>query len=336
MMQRIQADKMQGSCIIFYCLPYYLLLCLSENGVPLSLNELRILFRLHSPNVMTLFCLIVSKLPYWISVLLTGMHHDKIFRLPGAYRHLVTLAKNVRVAPVHTSKKKQRRSDEDSDGDRIDAADTDSDNDDLPPDEIIERLSEPEDKRVGSESSDRENGVSETLSSMDPPVWMTPSDYLSSTSSTTTASSPNSSSESAEQKSQKEGRKGGSEGEYPFSSQVEKMWVSDIIPNLLHDIYSTSSSALHSSNIGLLPSALTKAVDADQHSAHSDSHGSQSDLSLEAAYTSGSSSSYSDSGDRDVGAIEGLRISFSLCASTYATTFLDHLVDAVNKEVQRK
>lgn len=253
------------------------------------------------------------------------MHHDKIFRLPGAYRHLVTLAKNVRVAPVHTPKRQQQSSSNDIDRDG----------------EVI---------KEGNKIEVQRNGVSEAVYAIDPPAWVTPADYLSSTSTLTTTST--SSLKSAEQTSSKKkvgkvGKEGGEgdrgiEGDYPFSSQVEKMWVSDVIPRLLHDIYSTSSSALHSSNIGLLPSALTRAVDGDHHSTHADSHSTshsiQSAHSLEADRATSTSSSSSVDSDKDGvrNEMEGLRISFSLCASTYATTFLDHLVDTLNKDVQRK
>ena len=258
------------------------------------------------------------------------MHHDKIFRLPGAYRHLVTLAKNVRVAPVHTPKRQQQSSSEDIDRDR-------------------------EEMKEGNEIVSMSDEASEAVYAIDPPAWMTPADYLSTTS--TSISTSTSSLKSVEQTSSKKkavkvgkeekGEGGrGIEGEYPFSCQVEKMWVSDVIPRLLHDIYSTSSSALHSSNIGLLPSALTRAVDGDQHSIHADSystsHSSHDSYSLDgvdrASSSSSSSSSSSGSSDRDGDRndMEGLRISFSLCASTYATTFLDHLVDTLNKDVLRK
>jgi hypothetical protein len=275
------------------------------------------------------------------------MHHDKIFRLPGAYRHLVTLAKNVRVAPVHTSKRNHQSSDvnrgeakdRDSDSDRISGGVMDGNHDDMT-----------------SGAGDRVQGEG-TLSSMVPPAWMTPADYLSATS--TSTSTTNLKSEIPQKNS--EGRGGRSEGvgegegvgEYPFSNQVEKMWLSDTIPKLLHDIYSTSSSALHSSNIGLLPSALTKAAESDGehvHSAHAESHSashsSQNTHHIEATEGASSISSSSSSsssgrsrdsiGDGDRGEIEGLRISFSLCASTYATTFLDHLVDTVNKQTLKK
>jgi hypothetical protein len=249
------------------------------------------------------------------------MHHDKIFRLPGAYRHLVTLAKNVRVAPVQTSNKKEQSLDDIRDSDRVSGGVLDGNHDDM-----------------ATATGDGVQGEG-TLSSMVPPAWMTPADYLSVTATSTS-------------KLEKAGRSEGvgvGEGEYPFSNQVEKMWLSETIPKLLHDIYSTSSSALHSSNIGLLPSALTKAVESEGvhvHSTHAESHSASHSSenthhieATEGSSSSSSSSSSSDSdrsrgslGDGDRGEIEGLRISFSLCASTYATTFLDHLVDTVNKQ----
>ena len=266
------------------------------------------------------------------------MHHDKIFRLPGAYRHLVTLAKNVRVAPVHTSNKKEQSHDgnRDSDSDGISCGVSNGNHDD-----------------VVSSTGDGVQGEG-TLSSMVPPAWMTPADYLSATSTSSSEFEKQMPLKKSEGRGGKNEGVGGGEGEgegeggYPFSNQVEKMWLSDTIPKLLHDIYSTSSSALHSSNIGLLPSALTKAVESKGVPVHSTrakpqsaSHSSENTHHIEA--TEGASNSSSSNSDRsrdslgegDRGEIEGLRISFSLCASTYATTFLDHLVDTVNKQTPK-
>ena len=335
MMQRIEADKMQGMGTLSYSY-LFIYLCLSSFIVPLlvtckcldhAINLHFIFFRFLTSHVINKSNLIISPLLqsnfYFLLVLLTGMHHDKIFRLPGAYRHLVTLAKNVRVAPVHTPKRQQRSSSEDLYGNR-----------------------DKEEIKEENEIEVQGDGVSEAVYAIDPPAWMTPADYLSSTSTSTSTSSLKSveqtSSKKKVGKGGKEGGEGGRgiEGDYPFSSQVEKMWVSDVIPRLLHDIYSTSSSALHSSNIGLLPSALTRAVDGDHHSTHADSHTtSHSNYNAHTSEAVDSSSfSSSSSSDRDEGRneMEGLRISFSLCASTYATTFLDHLVDSLNKDVQKK
>ena len=281
------------------------------------------------------------------------MHHDKIFRLPGAYRHLVTIAKNVRVAPVHTSKKEQQSYDSGGGRERGGLSKTDKsfDSDNLSDDKLNERISQHEvmQEKEWNESESESEAEGHV---MDPPVWKTPADYIG------RAPGGRGGVEGGGEGGGRGGgrgtivRGGGSEGDYPFSSQVEKMWTNDVIPNLLHDIYSTSSSALHSSNIGLLPSALTKAVDVNRQSthteSHSTSHSSQDVLSSGTTDATRSSSRNSDK-DGDIGGdgdgkkdrsrgngeeIEGLRISFSLCASTYATTFLDHLVDTVNKEVK--
>ena len=101
-------------------------------------------------------------------------------------------------------------------------------------------------------------------------------------------------------------------GEYPFSAEVERMWESDVIPKMLHDIYSECSSPAHVKNIALLPTSVTRTI---QPSA---STSSEQEQVMGTVPTEGSD-------------VEGLRISFSLCASTYATTLLDHLVDTVNK-----
>jgi tRNA(Glu) U13 pseudouridine synthase TruD len=213
------------------------------------------------------------------------MHHDKIFRLPGAYRHLVTIAKNVRLAPVHTSKAKLPYFDDDRD-------DVRSVDEDIVYDSwSYNRPSEP-----SSHSMDSTDSVGEEM--LDPvipdrPLWTKVVDS-SSTSSSSVSTAPK-------------------VAEDPFSGHVESMWDSDIIPELLYDVYSGSSSAAHARNIGLLPAVLTKTIDPKEPDSLRGEEAGIPELA----------------GEKEV---EGLRISFTLCASTYATTFLDHIVETINKK----
>jgi tRNA(Glu) U13 pseudouridine synthase TruD len=218
------------------------------------------------------------------AVLLSGMHHDKIFRLPGAYRHLVTIAKNVRLAPVHTSKTKLPHFDDDHDDMRS-----------VDEDIVYDSWSYNRPTEPSLHSTDSTDSVGEeTLDPVIPdrPLWTKVVDSSSSASSISTAPKV---------------------AEDPFSGHVESMWDSDILPELLYDVYSGSSSAAHARNIGLLPAVLTKTIDPKGP----DSFGREEAGSPEIA------------GEKEV---EGLRISFTLCASTYATTFLDHIVETINKK----
>lgn len=221
-------------------------------------------------------------------MLLTGLHHDKIFRLPGAYRHLVTIAKNVRLAPVHTSDSKLPRFSDDRD-------DVRSVDEDIVYDSWS--YSRPNSPSSHSADSGSDNTGEETLDPTIParPVWTKVAD----TSSSSVSTAPK-------------------VPDDPFSGHVESMWDSDIIPELLYDVYSGSSSAAHARNIGLLPAVLTKTIDPRVPKGLGGEEGGHTE----------------PAGERESeaeGEVEGLRISFSLCASTYATTFLDHLVETINK-----
>lgn len=216
------------------------------------------------------------------------MHHDKIFRLPGAYRHLVTVAKNVRLAPVHTSKTKLPHFDDDRD-------DVRSVDEDIVYDSwSYSRPNEPSSHRVDSSDTSAE----ETLDPVIPgrPLW-------------TKVVEPSSPLKAAP-----------AVAEDPFSGHVESMWDSDIIPELLYDVYSGSSSAAHAKNIGLLPAVLTKTIDPKGMQGLGGEEAGSPELGGE------------KEGGRGDAEVEGFRISFTLCASTYATTFLDHIVETINKK----
>jgi tRNA(Glu) U13 pseudouridine synthase TruD len=248
-----------------------------------------------------------------MQVLLIGNHQDKIFRLAGAYRHLVTVAKNVRLAPVRKMK---------NDLNSIDSAD-DSKNeidediiyndwsyngDKESMDATIEKR-KTYDKQIYKkrydilENSEKikkiEKGIyRDDLKNKDTglnmPVektrWMKINSNLNQKSVSDTHLSP-------------------------FSSKVEKLWESNILPNLIADIYEGSTTTSKKGLPGL-PSSLSRTIEdrnIDINDSNIDTIQNLDDVD-------------------NVLEIEGIRISFSLCASTYATTYLEHLVETMNSQ----
>ena len=234
------------------------------------------------------------------------MHHDKIFRLAGAYRHLVTVAKNVRIAPVRASENNTPaivRNDfeiEDLNG--------------VVDDVIYDTLSynrENENEKKPSKSKD-ENENMRTPVIVETPNWMRIKESSSS------------------------GEHSSKIIENTFSLQVEKLWENNILPNLLFDIYSGSSSATLSKNMGMLPSDLSKTILPTENvlsiSIDDDRNKEKIEKKIEKKYIENDMVDVILNNDEGRKAkVEGLRISFSLCASTYATTYLDHLSETINR-----
>ena len=239
------------------------------------------------------------------------MHHDKIFRLAGAYRHLVTVAKNVRIAPVHASEDKtpailrENSENEDLDGEVDDV--------------IYDTWSYNRENEKKSSKSKYENENENVRSPVivDTPHWMRikESSFYGEHSSKTI--------------------------ENPFSLQVEKLWENNILPNLLFQIYSGSSSATHSKNIGLLPSVLSNTIIPSENIplVTVEEDNSKEKIGKKAGKKNVEDNIkdniVKNSEEREAGVeieVEGIRISFSLCASTYATTYLDHLSETINRK----
>ena len=227
---------------------------------------------------------------------MSGTHHDKIFRIAGAYRHLVTVAKNVRIAAVLTNKSKtsiQAKVNYDEGDSQYDQVATSIDEDIVYDEWSYNR--ENENTEIGSDKKRKlkdENNEKTTpmpsLISVEIPKWQKLTD--------TSELLPS------------------AQFDYPFSGQVEKLWDNGILPSLLFDIYSGSSSATQAKNIGVLPSGLLNTITPIENK-----------LEIETKIID-------QLGEIEgVEEVDGMRISFSLCASTYATTFLDHLTETVNK-----
>ena len=283
-------------------------------------------------------------------VLLSGMHHDKIFRLAGAYRHLVTVAKNVRLAPVHTSKNKIPI---------IPTTNTVFESNNIDEEIVYDawsynRENQPDTKKTEKiEKTETENNENKPAPHIvEIPDWKIIKEPSS-------------------------GERSFNPIDYPFTAQVEKLWENDIIPNLLIDIYRGSSSATFSKNIGMLPSSLSGTIEpkkiekiekndenkikngvklGDSGSVSSSNvlidiksiegkidkikKKTKKELKLEQELLEKAQLELQLKTETEIDAkteghtvveeIEGVRISFSLCASAYATTFLDHLTDTIN------
>ena len=238
-------------------------------------------------------------------MLLSGTHQDKIFRMPGAYRHLVTIAKNVRVAAVHTSNSHVRVGD--------DGVETNSIDEDIVYDDWSynrQDKTSSQDNRQHTLGGNNSPTQSTQYVTVEQPVWRKAGQQKDP--SLSLSMHPTHTQTGTHTEKEKEAV----EKDYPFSSEVERMWESKVIPKMLYDIYSECSSPAHMKNIALLPTSVIKTI---QPSGHTSSEQTQSQIEAVAVSREGLD-------------VEGLRISFSLCASTYATTLLDHLVITTNKK----
>ena len=249
------------------------------------------------------------------------MHHDKIFRLAGAYRHLVTVAKNVRLAPVRTSKDNTPV----IRGTESQAYETNGEVDDVIYDEWSynrENEKNTEKSRYEKENKNEKENIS-TPTVINSPNWKRIKE-----SSSSPEHSPNTI-------------------ENPFSLQVEKLWENKILPNLLFDIYSGLSSTSSSGNIGVLPSGLSNTILPEHNIPNIDLDNGDKDKkekikeekekgkgkkNLKSTIENITDNEKVIDVEEGKGEVEGIRISFSLCASTYATTYLEHLTEMMNKK----
>lgn len=247
-----------------------------------------------------------------MQVLLIGNHQDKIFRLAGAYRHLVTVAKNVRLAAVRKMKDDFKSIDNAYDmKNEIDEGIIYNDwsyvGDKENLDDVIQKRKsydasnrnlqkiEKKDKRINSDDSKNKNKNKNdplNIVPVEKTRWVKIDMNLN-------------------QKSINDSHI------FPFSSKVEHLWESNILPDLIADIYDGTRMT---SNKGLpgLPLSLSRTIEnnnvIDDNSINSDNKIQNLDEI------------------NNVLEIEGIRISFSLCASTYATTYLEHLVETMNNQ----
>jgi hypothetical protein len=246
-----------------------------------------------------------------MQVLLIGNHQDKIFRLAGAYRHLVTVAKNVRLAPVRKLKDDFNSIDNTYDmkneidegiiyndwsfkGDKeyMDAIiqkrkTYDASNRNLQKTEKIEK------KKSNDDVKNKNDAL--ITAPVEKTRWLKIDTNLN-------------------QKSISDSHI------FPFSSKVEKLWESNILPDLIADMYDGTRMT---SNKGLpgLPLSLSRTIENKNDVIDDSSVSSKIDNELENV-----------DDINNMLEIEGIRISFSLCASTYATTYLEHLVETMNNQ----